>query len=142
MWVFALTCGFLTDKIIRAKPFGLSLTVIRKGMNVIAHGGPGVSLIGLAFTGCDQTLAVFWLCMAVMLNGAIYSGFGVRHSLPIKNSKSHCNCQVNHVELSPNYAGTLMGITNGAANIGGFLAPYLTGFITDGKVRPFQVAVK
>ncbi len=42
--------------------------------------------------------------------------------------------QVNHVDLSPTYAGTLMGITNTFANICGFLAPYVSGSITKGNV--------
>ncbi len=38
------------------------------------------------------------------------------------------------MDLSPNYAGTLMGITNTFANMGGFAAPYFTGYITNGNV--------
>ncbi len=78
MWAFALICGAVTDKILRVKPFGASTTTIRKIMNVIGHLGPAIGLIGLAFNGCNKTLAIFWLCIAVMLNGAMYSGFGVR----------------------------------------------------------------
>ena len=37
-----------------------------------------IGLIGLAFTGCDKTLAVVWLCLSVCFNGAVYSGFQVR----------------------------------------------------------------
>ena len=33
--------------------------------------------MGLAFTGCDKTLAVVWLCLSVCFNGAVYSGFQV-----------------------------------------------------------------
>ncbi len=43
--------------------------------------------------------------------------------------------QVNHVDLSPTYAGTLMGITNTFANVCGFLAPYVAGAVTNGNVR-------
>ena len=43
--------------------------------------------------------------------------------------------QVNHVELSPKYAGTLMGITNTAANMAGFAAPQLTGVVIHENVR-------
>ncbi len=91
-------------------------------MNSIGHFGPAMSLVALAFTRCNPTLAIFWLCMSVMLTGANYSGFGV-----------------NHVELSPNYAGTLMGITNGAANLTGFAAPYFTGWLVNSHVRPIKM---
>ena len=34
-----------------------------------------------------------------------------------------------HLDMDPNYAGTLLGITNGFANIMGILAPGFTGYI-------------
>jgi hypothetical protein len=43
--------------------------------------------------------------------------------------------QVNHQDLSTDYAGTLMGISNTVANIPGVLAPYYVGAITNGNVR-------
>ena len=42
--------------------------------------------------------------------------------------------QINHVDLSPNYAGTMMGITNMFANICGFVTPYVTGAIINENV--------
>ena len=42
--------------------------------------------------------------------------------------------QSNHMDLSPNYAGTLMGITNTMANIAGFVTPYIVGTIINGNV--------
>ena len=39
------------------------------------------------------------------------------------------------MELSPNYAGTLFGITNMVANLTGFLTPYIAGVITNNNVR-------
>ena len=69
-----------------------------------------------------STAVIFWFCLAVMLNGASNSGF-----------------QVNHVELSSNYSGTLMGVTNTAANMAGFMAPYVTGLVIDGNVSTFLI---
>ena len=34
-----------------------------------------------------------------------------------------------HLDMSPNFAGTLLGITNAFANLTGFLAPAFTGYI-------------
>lgn len=45
--------------------------------------------------------------------------------------------QMNHIALSPKYAGTMYGITNAAANTCGFLAPYVIGLIIEGRVRIF-----
>ena len=74
----------------------------RKVMQTISQVIPAYGLVGLAYVGCDQTMSVVWLCICIGFNGAVYSGFFG-----------------NHMELSPNYAGTLMGITNMAANVTG-----------------------
>ena len=79
--------------------------------------GPAIGLICLSFVGCDKTQAIIWLCLSVSLNGAVNSGF-----------------QVNHVEMSPNYAGTLFGITNMLANLTGFITPAVAGNITNFNV--------
>ena len=77
MLVFAIICGLVTDKIIREKWFDLSTEIVRKTMNTFGFLGPALGLTALAFTGCNQIMAVAWLCISVLLNGAIYSGFGV-----------------------------------------------------------------
>ena len=38
-----------------------------------------------------------------------------------------------HLDMAPNFAGTLLGITNGFANIMGFMAPAFTGYIINEK---------
>lgn len=38
--------------------------------------------------------------------------------------------KVNPLDLSPNYAGTLMAITNGIGAITGIIAPYVVGVMT------------
>ena len=42
---------------------------------------------------------------------------------------------INHIDIAPNYAGTLLGITNMSANTMGIVAPYFTGFLITGHVR-------
>ena len=115
MWGFTISCGNFVSYL-RSKEFRSE--VIRKTFNTIGHIGPALGLIGLSFSGCNQIVVVTFFCMAVMLNGAANSGF-----------------QVNHVELSSNYAGTLMGVTNTAANLAGFAAPYVTGIIIQEEVH-------
>ena len=39
--------------------------------------------------------------------------------------------QVNHADLSPNFSGTLGGITNTFSNLCGFVTPAVTGLITE-----------
>ena len=49
--------------------------------------------------------------------------------------------QVNHVELSPNYGGTLMGISNTFGNIPQIVAPSLAGTLTKGNVSRHEVEI-
>lgn len=56
-------------------------------------------------------VALFTLAMALM--GTFYPGM-----------------KVNGLDLSPNYAGTLMAITNGTGALAGIIAPYLIGVLT------------
>lgn len=45
--------------------------------------------------------------------------------------------QMNHADLSPNYSGFLMSITNTVASVPGFVAPLITGILTKDNVRVF-----
>lgn len=67
--------------------------------------------------GCDKVAAQLLLALPGALAGAVYAGN-----------------QMNHIALSPKYAGTMYGITNAAANMCGFLAPYVIGLIIEGRV--------
>lgn len=79
--------------------------------------GPGIALIGASFTGCSPALTVAVLTIGVGLNGGIYSGF-----------------KVNHLDISPRFAGILMAFTNCLANLAGLLAPLTAGYVIKGKV--------
>lgn len=77
-----------------------------------------ISLIALGYVTKDHaTLAVVLLTLTVGISAATYLGF-----------------QVNHIDLSPNYAGTLMGITNGSANVMSALAPLAVGMVVSDVV--------
>lgn len=80
--------------------------------------GPAVALIFASYTGCDPYLTVAILTVGVGLNGAIYSGF-----------------KVNHLDISPRFAGILMSLTNCLANLAGLLAPIVAGYVIDKRVR-------
>ena len=71
-------------------------------------------LIGLSFLDCTQTaLAVSLLTVAVSTSGCVFSGY-----------------LVNHMDIAPQYAGTLMGISNAIGASSGFIAPYLASVLT------------
>jgi len=81
--------------------------------------GGGLFLIGLSYLDCTQTaLAVVMLVLAVSMTGFVYSGYFV-----------------NHMDIAPQYAGTLMGISNGLAAISGFIAPYVAARVTESVSR-------
>lgn len=96
----------------------------RKICNTFSEVIPAFALIGLAYVKNDQpVLAETILVIAVSTNIASYCGYNV-----------------NHIDLSPNFAGALMGFTNATANICSLLAPIVAGWIAPDPVRVIFVA--
>ncbi|XP_022170729.1 putative inorganic phosphate cotransporter isoform X2 [Myzus persicae] len=119
MWVFSMVASHIADMMISSERF--THTVTRKIVNTIGQFGPAIALIAASYTGCDPYLTVAILTVGVGLNGAIYSGF-----------------KVNHLDISPRFAGILMSLTNCLANLAGLLAPIVAGYVID--KRPTQAA--
>ncbi|XP_026327407.1 sialin-like isoform X2 [Hyposmocoma kahamanoa] len=80
--------------------------------NTVGAFVPAIGLLGIAWVGCDRMTAMLLLNITSFFGGAAYSGY-----------------QMNHIDLSPQLAGTMYGITNAASNICGFMAPYVIGRI-------------
>lgn len=98
----------------------ITRTVGRKIFNSIGFWIPMVALIGLGYCSKDTVVwAIVLLTIAVGTNAGTYCGF-----------------MANHMDLSPNYAGLLMGITNGIANILSILGPLFVGFIVTDQKNP------
>ncbi|KAF2360568.1 Major facilitator superfamily [Trinorchestia longiramus] len=114
MWVTSVSCGLLCDHLISSAR--LSTTSARKLFSSIGLIGPAVLLLGVTYTGCNAVLSVSLLTAAVGVNGAANSGFG-------------CS----YLDLAPNFAGTLMGLSNTLANTSGFLAPMMVGALISGQ---------
>lgn len=96
-------------------------TIVRKVLNSIGQYGPAVCLIVASYTGCNRTLTVALLTIGLGLNGGIYSGF-----------------KINHLDITPRFAGILMAFTNCTANLAGLLAPMAAGNLIEGKVSRFE----
>ncbi len=63
---------------------------------------------------CENPLiAVTLLSLGVSIAGSVYSGFFV-----------------NHMDIAPQFAGTLLGLGNGIAAATGFIAPYTVAVMT------------
>lgn len=112
-WLFAIGFSHAADWLI-AKGF-LSVVSSYKMFNSLGAVVPAVGLVAVGWFGCDR--------LAIVLLLAITGGFG---------GATYAGNQMNHITLSPHYAGTLYGITNAAANVCGFLAPYAVGLLING----------
>ncbi|XP_073956249.1 putative inorganic phosphate cotransporter [Choristoneura fumiferana] len=111
MYLLSFPVGFISDFVL-AKGW-MSTSVARKISNSIGHFGPAISLIGLAYVPAGNiTLAVALLSIVVGLNAGHYTGF-----------------MLVHLDMSPNFAGTMMGVTNGLANLVSIIAPLAAGAI-------------
>lgn len=79
-------------------------------------------MIIASYTGCDRVLTVAILTIGMGLNGGIYSGF-----------------KINHLDITPRFAGILMSFTNCTANLAGLLAPIAAGNLIEGNVSIFKL---
>ncbi|EDW02610.1 GH19795 [Drosophila grimshawi] len=95
------------------KQTSISRSLSRKLFNTIGQFIPMLLLVALGYVpqGRD-TLAVVLLSLTVGTNAAIDLGF-----------------IINHIDLSPNFAGVLMGISNGFATLMSICGPLLVGII-------------
>lgn len=115
MWILTFPVCWLADFV--NKRHILSPSVSRKLWTTISQAGGSFLLIVLGFVGHDRIAAMALIITAVSLSAFLFSGFNI-----------------NHLDLSPNFAGVLMGIGNGLENISTILAPLSVGWIvTDNK---------
>ncbi|XP_043472998.1 sialin [Leptopilina heterotoma] len=112
-WIVGLVISTFADALLARR--SISPLTSFKLWNTIGSLGPSLSFIGVIWAVCDRFVVMVMLAGLGSLYGAIYAGN-----------------QMNHIALSPKYAGTLYGLTNAAANVCGFLAPYIVGTIVEG----------
>lgn len=83
-----------------------------------AQAGPAVCLMCMVLVECNRLGTISLLFTAITLQGGICTGF-----------------MVNHIDIAPNFAGTLYGITNAVATIPAWVAPLMVGALTNNQVR-------
>ncbi|XP_033218487.1 putative inorganic phosphate cotransporter [Belonocnema kinseyi] len=114
-WILSFPISYYSDLAIKTN--FLSVRTSRFICNSIGQFIPAISLVALGYVQSDNpVLAVGILVVAVASNMAIY-----------------CGHHVNHMDLSPNFAGPLMGCTNAIANICSIVAPLVAGAIVQEK---------
>uniref|UniRef100_T1H291 Major facilitator superfamily (MFS) profile domain-containing protein n=1 Tax=Megaselia scalaris TaxID=36166 RepID=T1H291_MEGSC len=94
----------------------MTLKTSYKFWSFIACFVPSIGLIGITYVKCDIALIVLMIAGLGAFNSAQYSGF-----------------QSNHILLTKEYAGTIFGICSMIANMTGFIAPLVTGYIVSGN---------
>ena len=109
-YAFSITASWIADTILIKQ--WMSRTNTRKLMVFIASVFPTIGLVISAFLGSDANLFIVMLCLATGFNG--FQGSG---------------SNVNIIDISPNYAGAVMGVANTAASSMGFVAPYVLGVL-------------
>ncbi|CAF0904123.1 unnamed protein product [Rotaria sordida] len=92
----------------------LSTTAVRKIQTIIGCVGSSLFLVLVGYVGCSKVAAMVCITLAVAFIGFNSSG-----------------CQISHLDIASNYAGTLVGITNTLASVPGIVAPYVVGAITN-----------
>lgn len=93
----------------------VSLKVILKLIQILflAAVVPAIFIVLASYAGCDRFLVVVWFTLAMGFMGTFYPGM-----------------KVNPLDLSPNYAGSLMAVTNGIGALTGVASPVFVGMMT------------
>jgi len=109
---FVLTGGGQLADWLRAD-HRMQTTTVRKLFFATGHVLQGTFLIAVGFLGCNRILIVSAFVLSIS-----------------SSSLSWCGFAANHLDLAPNYAGTLMGLTNTLATVAGILGPEVVGALT------------
>jgi ACS family sodium-dependent inorganic phosphate cotransporter len=121
MFVLGNLAGTLGDRMVAA---GRSVTFVRKFMQTIGSAGPALALIVLA-QATDAVTAVILVTVALGLGAFSFAGFAS-----------------NHLDISPQHAGVIFGISNTAGTLPGIIGVALTGLLveqTDSFASAFYV---
>ncbi|XP_046752732.1 sialin [Diprion similis] len=110
--LFAFVFSSFADWLLRTRR--MSTTRLRKFAILVCNGVQSIMLLGLAFSGCHPILAAAFMIAGMTAAGA--------------NSAGTLACTV---DLSPNHASVLLGITNTVATSSGFISPMIVGILTN-----------
>lgn len=121
-FVFLNVAGYVADRMVRS---GMAVTKVRKICQGIGFGGIASALF-IVGEMSNPWVAIAVMCVGNALGAFVTGGFAV-----------------NHMDIAPNHAGKLMGITNTFATIPGIIGVTVSGWIleaTGSWALVFQVA--
>ncbi|XP_047031795.1 sialin [Helicoverpa zea] len=114
LWFFSMVLSRTLDWL-RGKSI-ITTTTARKIGTICASLVPGGCLLAICYIGCSRAAAVALMAVAVTSIAGMFCGF-----------------LSNHIDISPNFAGTLMAITNTVATVPGIVVPIFVGYVTHGN---------
>ncbi|KAH8240341.1 hypothetical protein KR038_004132 [Drosophila bunnanda] len=112
--LFAYVFSMFADYLLRTDR--LSRTNVRKLATFVCCGVKGLIVLALAYFGYNATAAILLVTLATMFHGAVSSG-------PLASM----------VDLSPNYAGIVLGVSGMIGGMPGFISPLIVGYLTQGN---------
>ncbi|CAG9761905.1 unnamed protein product [Ceutorhynchus assimilis] len=120
LYLLSIIMGFLSDFLINKGIF--KQTVSRKVFNSIGTILPIIALIMMGYVKSGESTKVIWLLIVAVGSNAI-TGSG---------------WSLNHMDLSPNYSGTVMGLCNGLSTIFSISAPLTVQYLVKDIHDPVQ----
>lgn len=120
--MFLNVAGNVADRLIRS---GMPVVRVRKLMQSVGFGGIAATLAVVGYVE-SAWAAIGLMTVGTALGAFVTGGFAV-----------------NHMDIAPKYAGTMMGITNTAGTIPGVIGVFVSGLIlewTGSWALVFQVA--
>ncbi|MEE2785052.1 MAG: ACS family MFS transporter [Pseudomonadota bacterium] len=121
-FVFLNVAGHVADRMVQS---GMAVTRVRKICQTIGFGGIAAALFVVG------EIEIAWLAITVMCIGNALGAFVTG------------GFAINHMDIAPNHAGKLMGITNTFGTIPGIIGVTVSGYIleaTGSWALVFQVA--
>nr|BAB16699.1 EC74 [Bombyx mori] len=114
LWIFSIALSRTLDWL-RSKNV-ITTTTARKIGTLFASLVPAACLLGLCYIGRNRAGAVVLMAVGITSIGGMFCGF-----------------LSNHIDIAPNFAGTLMAMTNTVATIPGIVVPIFVGILTHGN---------
>ncbi|KAF2883330.1 hypothetical protein ILUMI_22832 [Ignelater luminosus] len=111
MWIFSIILSKVLDTLQSYEK--ITTTTARKTATLIACITPAICFLIIGYIGCQRIIAIILMSTAITSIGGMFCGF-----------------LSNHIDIAPNFAGTLMAITNMVATIPGIVVPIFVGKLT------------
>ncbi|XP_037957583.1 putative inorganic phosphate cotransporter [Teleopsis dalmanni] len=111
MWICSVFSGFLSDVII--KNGAVNITTIRKFNTLLSGLGSSVFVILASYAGCHRFLVLTSFTIGMGLMGPYFAGM-----------------KLTPIDMSRNYCGIIMAISNGFGCFTGIIAPSTVGLMT------------